>query len=59
MFKRLKKDETSDVLDRVVPVFGPGQRSIAVQKPFDVYLFVTTLLLVLIGILMIFSSSAM
>jgi cell division protein FtsW len=58
VFKRLRKDDTSDVLDRVVPVFGPGQRTSTVQKPFDVYLFVTTLLLVLIGILMVFSSSA-
>lgn len=37
---------------------SPGKNTVAVQQPFDVYLFFTTLLLVLIGIMMIFSSSA-
>ena len=46
-------------MPKAFPVIPKGSnQTITVQKPFDVYLFFTTLILVLIGIMMIFSSSA-
>lgn len=42
----------------MIPSFTKKRPPVKVQKPFDVYLFFTTFLLVLIGIMMIFSSSA-
>ncbi len=58
LFFLKKKQRTSSKLDKVLPMFGKQSEAVSVQKPFDVYLFFTTLLLVLIGIMMIFSSSA-
>mgnify|MGYP003969827593 CR=1 FL=1 len=44
---------------KILLIFRKDQKkAVTVQKPFDVYLFFTTLLLVLIGVTMIFSSSA-
>ncbi|MCP5464036.1 MAG: putative lipid II flippase FtsW [Deltaproteobacteria bacterium] len=43
---------------KVLPNFGSQKTKVKIQKPFDVYLFFTTLMLVLIGVMMIFSSSA-
>lgn len=42
----------------VCPAIPKSKGRTHLQRPFDVYLFFTTLLLVLVGIMMIFSSSA-
>lgn len=54
----VRSSNTISHRDRVFPFFKKREQTVKVQKPFDVYLFFTTLLLVLIGIMMIFSSSA-
>lgn len=56
-FKRKQQKQPSPH-DKVLAGFrGQGER-VKVQQPFDIYLFFTTLCLVLIGVMMIFSSSA-
>jgi hypothetical protein len=54
--KRKNKSIYTPKVFSVIP--KSSQQTVTVQKPFDVYLFFTTLILVLIGIMMIFSSSA-
>ena len=55
LFSKKKKPYTPAVFPFVSK---KGKQTVTVQRPFDVYLFFTTLLLVLIGIMMIFSASA-
>lgn len=58
MFFKRKKSDSSPSL-KIFPFATARARGpVTVQKPFDVYLFFTTLMLVLIGVMMIFSSSA-
>ncbi|MBF0105266.1 MAG: putative lipid II flippase FtsW [Deltaproteobacteria bacterium] len=44
--------------NKIFPVSRESSARVTVQQPFDIYLFFTVLLLVLVGIMMIFSSSA-
>lgn len=53
-----KKDQKIRFKQNVYPSVPRRNVRVAHYHPFDVYLFFTTLLLVLIGIMMIFSSSA-
>lgn len=57
MWKKQKKDKTP-FEQNILPSIPKRLRTATTQKSFDIYLFFTTLLLVLIGIMMIFSSSA-
>ena len=57
MFKRQQKDKTP-FEQNILPAIPRRQHTASTQESFDIYLFFTTLLLVLIGIMMIFSSSA-
>lgn len=57
MFRRQKKND-APFRQNIFPALPKHREVMTVQKPFDVYLFFTTLSLVLIGIMMIFSSSA-
>jgi cell division protein FtsW len=52
-----KKQKKADH-EKLVLFHHQRQGAVRIQQPFDVYLFFTTLLLVLMGVLMIFSSSA-
>lgn len=52
-------DKRAEALsDKLVSFRRPAEDAVSVEHPFDVYLFFTTLILTLIGILMTFSSSA-
>ena len=54
-----KKKKDQKILQKKVFHVVPRNKSgVRVQKPFDVYLFFTTLLLLLVGVIMIFSASA-
>ncbi len=55
IFQRKQKKAEADKWMFFMP---PRDNAVTVQQPFDVYLFFTTLMLILIGVLMIFSSSA-
>ena len=55
MFRRKQKKADHE---KLVLFHHQRQGAVRIQQPFDVYLFFTTLLLVLMGVLMIFSSSA-
>ena len=54
----LKNKDEAKYRQNVFPTVPRGRKTSYFRRPFDVYLFFTTLLLVLIGIMMIFSSSA-
>ncbi len=54
-----KKSKTRTQASRkILPRSFGSYKKVTVQQPFDVYLFFTTLILVMIGVMMIFSSSA-
>lgn len=55
----MKRDKEKDLLhERILMNIKTPNVPVTVQKPFDVYLFFTALILVLIGIIMVFTSSA-
>lgn len=55
----MKRDKEKDLLhERVLMNIKTPHVPVTVQKPFDVYLFFTALILVLIGVIMVFTSSA-
>lgn len=55
----MKRDKEKDLLhERVLMNIKTSNVSVTVQKPFDVYLFFTALILVLMGVIMVFTSSA-
>lgn len=57
-FKNKKNSSKRSIQKKVFHISPRKKGHIKVQKPFDVYIFFTTLLLILVGVIMIFSSSA-
>lgn len=53
-----KKKEQQTLQKKVFHINPRNKTTVRVQRPFDVYLFFTTLLLLLVGMVMIFSASA-
>lgn len=53
-----RKNEQKTFQKKVFHMVPRNKSGVRIQKPFDVYLFFTTLLLLLAGVIMIFSASA-